>query len=166
MNSVVIPVLLYGSESWIVSAQDLQKLEVAQMQWLHCILGVTLFDRYNNSDIRLQCCNQPPVQQVITRNWLHWFGHLCRMEDQRVPKKLFWSKRPTGWKCPPQCSMTELEKRCKNQIYVPEDSQVDSTVTLWTKLPEWLLIDNNGEVLSEILHHLPVTTKKLVNCNK
>ena len=99
-NSSIIPVLLYGCESWITGAEDLRKLEVAQMSWLRCILGVTLNDRVSNSVIRDRCCNQPKVESVIRKSRLRWFGHVCRMNDSRIPKKLLNSVRPAGWKCP------------------------------------------------------------------
>ena len=99
-NSSIIPVLLYGAESWILGVEELRKLEVTQMVWLRSILNVTLYDRLRNEEIRRRCCCQPDIASMIRKCRLRWFGHVCRMEDCRLPKKIFNSFRPDGWKCP------------------------------------------------------------------
>ena len=71
-----------------------------QMQWLRCILNVSLHNHLRNTTIRERCCQQPQICDQIRKNHLRWFGHLCRMSHERLPKKVFWSERPDGWKCP------------------------------------------------------------------
>ena len=99
-NCSVIPVLLYGAESWVLSVEDLRKLEVAQMYWLRTILKVSLHDHLRNEVIRERCCQQPEICQLISQSRLRWFGHLCRMENSRLPKQILLSERPPTWKCP------------------------------------------------------------------
>ena len=110
-NSSIIPVLLYGAESWIIGVEELRKLEVTQMAWLRCILQVTLNDRIRNDEIRRRCCNQPDVASMIRKARLRWFGHVSRMQRDRIPKKIFDSIRPDDWKCPksaPKLSWKQL----------------------------------------------------------
>lgn len=99
-NSVIIPILLYGSESWTVKTEDIRQLEVIQMYWLRIINGISRYDRIRNNEIRCISCHQPQIEEILRRNRLRWFGHLCRMEDSRIPKRIFVSKRPSEWKCP------------------------------------------------------------------
>jgi len=99
-NAVVITTLLYASECWTLLATDLTKLEVFQMSCLRQILGVTRRDRLRNDTIRHRCKKQPTVEKRIQRNRLRWFGHVCRMDDSRLPKRLLWAERPDGWRCP------------------------------------------------------------------
>ena len=92
--------LLYGLESWVISAADMKRLEVLQMRWLRCILNVSLHNHLKNTTIRERCCQQPQICDQIRKCRLRWFGHLCRMNPKRLPKLIFWSERPDGWKCP------------------------------------------------------------------
>uniref|UniRef100_A0A8C9WNT6 Reverse transcriptase domain-containing protein n=1 Tax=Scleropages formosus TaxID=113540 RepID=A0A8C9WNT6_SCLFO len=51
-RTLILPVLLYGSETWTLLKSDINKLEVFQMQCLRQILGVYLRDRHCNKIIR------------------------------------------------------------------------------------------------------------------
>ena len=70
------------------------------MQWLRCILWITLRDREKNIDTCKHCCHQPPLEIMVATNRLQWFGHACRMQNSIVPKQIFCSDRPTDKKCP------------------------------------------------------------------
>uniref|UniRef100_A0A914XBV3 Reverse transcriptase domain-containing protein n=1 Tax=Plectus sambesii TaxID=2011161 RepID=A0A914XBV3_9BILA len=58
-RSLVLPILLYGSEMWTLLKADASKLEQRR---------------------------------------LRWFGHVCRMNDDRLPRRLLWCQRPPEWK--------------------------------------------------------------------
>ena len=64
-------------------------------------LGVTRRDQLRNDTIRYRCMDQPTVGKRIQWNRLRWFGHMCWMDDSRLPKQLLWAERPDGWRCPP-----------------------------------------------------------------
>ena len=86
------------------------------MQWLRFILGITLRDRKRHIDIRKQCCHQPPVKIMVTKNRLRWFGHACHAENSRAPKQIFWSDRPTGWKCPKATPLPWWKKALEEDV--------------------------------------------------
>jgi len=111
-NAVVITTLLYASECWTLLATDLTKLEVFQMSCLRQILGVTQRDRLRNDTIRHRCKKQPTVVKRIQWNRLRWFGHVCRMDDSHLPKRLLLAERPDGWRCPPNAP----KKQWKDQV--------------------------------------------------
>jgi len=97
-NATILPILLYAAETWTLLAEDLRKLEAFQMRCLRTILGISLRDRWRNDDIRRVCYQQPPVEQKIRQARLRWFGHVCRMDAGRMPKRLLERHRPPGWK--------------------------------------------------------------------
>ena len=51
-KSIIRPVLLYGSESWLVLSRHTQELHVTEMKMLRWICGVTRSDRIRNTSIR------------------------------------------------------------------------------------------------------------------
>ena len=75
----------------------MRKLEVFQAGCIRAILGLSRWDRVSNVCARQQS-HQPTVLEQIRRRRLTWFGHLCRMEDVRLPHKIFVSEAPTAWK--------------------------------------------------------------------
>lgn len=101
-QTLVMPVLLYGAETWNVSKHDLRKLHTVktfQMRCLHDILGVTLWDRVWNTTI-LERTREPPVEDQLWLRILQWFAHVLRMQAHRHQ----WQAvrcRPGGIKRPP-----------------------------------------------------------------
>ena len=72
------------------------------MKCLRTLLGVCLGDRMRN-DLILQLTGQPPLEKILRRNRLRWFGHVNRMDNEEghlmLPKKVLFStftnaKRP------------------------------------------------------------------------
>ncbi len=61
--SLIIPILLYGSETLTLLKIEINKLETFQMQCLRQILGVSQLDRLRNEIVR--CGNQPTIEEAI-----------------------------------------------------------------------------------------------------
>ena len=51
-EGVVVPNMIYGSETWNMSVSDRARLEVVEMKYLRTICGLTRLDRVRNVDIR------------------------------------------------------------------------------------------------------------------
>nr|CAH7716818.1 unnamed protein product [Callosobruchus chinensis] len=90
-KTIVIPVLLWGSESWVLTKSMKQKLQVMEMKFLRKIKGVTRTDRLKKEDIRNEL-GVEPVWSLIERNQLKWFGHMCRMDNSRQIRKVWECK--------------------------------------------------------------------------
>ena len=89
------------------------------MRCLRQILGVSLRDRLRNETIRERCDQQTPIEEEIQKRRLRWFGHVCRMNDNRLPRKLLWRDRPTEWRiqrsAPKKTWLKNIEDDLKNQ---------------------------------------------------
>jgi uncharacterized C2H2 Zn-finger protein len=105
-RTAVLPVLLYGCETWVLSVKESERLEVFQMKCLRSILGITKFEHRRNDDIREET-GQYAVAELVTRARLRWLGHVARMGEQRLPVQLLYGVidgkarrgRPVGrWK--------------------------------------------------------------------
>lgn len=84
-NRYVIPKLLYGCESWALTARLESKLEVAQIRMLRSILRVRWDDFVDNDTIR-QRAGVREVRELVRRARLRWFGHVVNMESHRWPR--------------------------------------------------------------------------------
>ena len=85
----VLPTLLYGSETWNCLIHHQRRLEVFQMSCLRRIMGISRLDRWRNSDIQDRCRMQP-TEALLRHNRLRWLGHVGRMSDDRLPKKVLF----------------------------------------------------------------------------
>ncbi|CAF4497680.1 unnamed protein product, partial [Rotaria magnacalcarata] len=96
-RACVLPVLLYGSETWSITKTHEQRISTFYMKCLRIITGVNLGDRMSNDKI-LEITGQPPIETIIRRNRLRWFGHANRMmnsdNEPSVVKKITFSYFP------------------------------------------------------------------------
>ena len=94
-KAIIIPTLLYGSETWNVLQCHIQRLQVFTNRCLRIITGTSLWDKLRNTQLR---CNSKieRVDVMIQRRRLQWLGHLERMENSRLQKKLMVSKIAEG----------------------------------------------------------------------
>jgi hypothetical protein len=83
-RSYVLPILLFGSESWALKVAQLQKLERVHSYCLRRLLGVKLSDRHSNVHIRKQC-GIASLATILASYRLRWLGHVGRMEHGRLP---------------------------------------------------------------------------------
>ena len=84
-QSLVLPILLYNSETWTLREADKRRLLVFEMTVLRRILGITRRDRWKNEAVRSQFELTRDVVQEIQQRRLNYFGHVCRMKGHRIP---------------------------------------------------------------------------------
>jgi hypothetical protein len=51
-KTMAVPILPYGSESWVISKEDKDKVQAAEMGFLRRVKGCARGDRIRNVDIR------------------------------------------------------------------------------------------------------------------
>ena len=128
---IVQSTLLYASETWALPKQQLHRLEVFQMKCLRKICKVSLKDKIRN-EIILGWCNVARVSDIVSHRRLRWLGHLARMPDERLPKRVLldiWM----ALECTPA---SHVRGRSQKQWvdYVREDLQfAELSLTWWRK---------------------------------
>ena len=85
----IIPSAIYGSEGWILKKREREKLNVFEMYCMQRIVGVHWQDRITNEEVRHRAGIERTIVQRVEDNERCWFGHVCRMEGDRWPKKVF-----------------------------------------------------------------------------
>ena len=85
-ESLVINTLLYNSETWTLKEDQKDRLRVLEMSFLRKIEGVTRYDRIRNTEIYARLHYHKDINQRIQQRRLRYFGHICRMQNERYPK--------------------------------------------------------------------------------
>ena len=101
-RAVVLSILLYGAETWAIKANILRRLDVFHNRCVGSILGVSRYqqwkERLTTKQLSAQFGMQWSIDDCILDQRLRWLGHLGRMDDDRLPKKLLFGellkKRP------------------------------------------------------------------------
>ena len=84
-KAIVVPTVLYASETWGTTKAINGKLDAFQQRFLRKILGVTYRDRVKNEAV-MKRTGQGRLQDVVAARRLQFWGHVSRMQDDRIPK--------------------------------------------------------------------------------
>ena len=99
-RALIIPIAIYGAETWVLTTKEENKLNVFEMRRLRSILGISRRDRIRNVKIRRMTQSEKTIVEVIKTKRLKWFGHVCRKQTTSLVyqsyKQVFPQKRPKG----------------------------------------------------------------------
>src|SRR6267154_1547090 len=76
-SACVQRVLVYGSETWVMKVDDMQRLRRTENNMVRLMYGVTMKDRRTCEKLR-QGLGIESVDSVVCRGRLRWFGHVER----------------------------------------------------------------------------------------
>ena len=79
------PVLLYGSYTLIYREKERSRIRAVQMDNFRGLLGVMRMNRAPNARSRELC----GVPKGFDENVVRWFGHIERMENDRIAKRVY-----------------------------------------------------------------------------
>nr|VZI50888.1 unnamed protein product [Spirometra erinaceieuropaei] len=94
-KAVILPTLLYGAETWTVYAKQARRLNHFHLGCLRRILRLNWQDRIPDTDV-LERTGILSICSMLRQMQLRWSGHLVRMNDERLPKRLFYGDVATG----------------------------------------------------------------------
>ena len=99
-EGMLLPVLLYGSETMVWNKKYRSKVQCVQMDNLRGMLGVKRINKVRNERIREWCGVKKGVNERINESMLRWFGHVERMNESRLVKRMYSGEcvgnRPAG----------------------------------------------------------------------
>nr|VZI42215.1 unnamed protein product [Spirometra erinaceieuropaei] len=93
--AVILPTLLYGAETWTVYTKQARRLSHFHLSCLRCILRLNWQDRIPDPDV-LERTDIVSIYTMLRQIQLRRRGHLVRMDDKRLPKRLFYGDVATG----------------------------------------------------------------------
>ena len=80
-NSLVKPVLLYGSETWKMTEGDNRMVDTFLFKCMRHILKIYWPYVVSNEEILKRTASVRLSQEIQTRRW-RWIGHVLRMEQE------------------------------------------------------------------------------------
>lgn len=102
-KSIIRTVVCYGSEAWTITARTADLLNLFERRMLRRIYGPVCEAgqwRIRTNAELATLYREPPLSAHIRLMRLRWAGHLQRMPDVRVPRKVFvgqpGGRRPVG----------------------------------------------------------------------
>jgi len=93
-------VLTYASETGTLTKRDRKQLKVFERKVYRRILGPVHDNEKENWRILTNkeiyaMVNKPTIIETVTLNRLRWFGHVQRMEGNRIPKRVLYMNMGT-----------------------------------------------------------------------
>ena len=87
LDCLVIPIALYGCETWTLNKSDLSKLQAFGMKCLRAVLGVTWREHITNKEIAIRTTrSEEYIVDIVRQRQRAWLGHVLRMDGSRLPK--------------------------------------------------------------------------------
>ena len=87
-KGITEPSFLHGCEGWTLKVCERKRMEEDEMNCLRNICGLRRIDRVPNVEIRRSEKNVG-VSHRIDQGVLWWFGHVERMGDERMVKRVY-----------------------------------------------------------------------------
>ena len=88
LRTCIFSVLLYASETWTIKKRDKDRLLAFEMKCYRRILNIRWQQKIKNTTIRERINNKTNIMQILIRRKMNFFGHICRMKDNRLVKKI------------------------------------------------------------------------------
>jgi len=94
-NTIIDITLTYASETWALTKRDRKELNIFERKLYRSILGPVYDNEKENWRILTNkeiytSVKKPSIIETIRLNRLRWFGHVQRMEQKRIPKRVLY----------------------------------------------------------------------------
>lgn len=93
--AIVLPNILYSAETWTPYRRHIRMLDRFHLKCLRKILNIRWSDRVRNTEV-LRRANVGGIEAYLMRRQLRWCGHVSRMAEERVAKRIFYSELEEG----------------------------------------------------------------------
>ena len=94
-NQCLMPLLLYGSETWTLYHHQVRQLRTIQQRHLRVIMKIK-WDHYVSDEEVLSQADVEDIELKLVRNRLRWLDHASRMDNDRPVKAFLYSELVNG----------------------------------------------------------------------
>ena len=93
-RSTVLSTVLYGAESWTCTPSEYAKLNAFNTRRLRSLVGRKSTEIHNKDLYKMT--DMPSLENMVRKYRLRWAGHVRRMDDYRLPKKMLFGRVVEG----------------------------------------------------------------------
>lgn len=162
-RAVIIPTLLYASETWTPYRRHIRQLEKFHQRCLRSIMHIKWQDHIDNVTVLNRAC-ACSIESLLTKQQLRWTGHVLRMSDDRLPKQLLYSELQDGHR-----NIGAPRKRYKDNLKI-HLKNVDILTCNWEELAinrtEWRKSVQTGVAKFEQSRQEAITVKAAARKDK
>lgn len=97
-RSCVRSVMLYGSETWCLSENEMAILRRTERAMVRAMCGVKLMDKKRTEDLMEMLGLEETVDQMAKANGVRWYGHVLRRDEGHVLRKALEFEVKGPWK--------------------------------------------------------------------
>jgi len=94
-QAVVLSMLLYGCESWVLYRRSVHKLDEFHMRCQCRIAGIKWQDWVPTTEV-LHLCGITGIEAFLLQAQFHWVDHVVRMQDNCIPKQILYGQLSSG----------------------------------------------------------------------
>ena len=99
-NIIIDKTLTYASEAWIITKRDRKQINIFERKVYRRILGPVYENEKENWRILTKkeiyaMVKKPTIIETVKLNRLCWFGHVQRMEENKIPKNILYMNLET-----------------------------------------------------------------------
>ena len=146
-KAVVLPTLLYACETWTVYQRHAKRLNHFHFKsCLRKLLKIKWQDKIPDTEV-LKKAGMQSMHTVLKLAQLRWTGHVIRMPDERLPKKVFYGELQEGKR-----SQGGQKKRYKDTLKASL-KDFDIPIGSWEQTAQerskWRGLINKGAALHE-----------------
>ena len=94
-NQCVIPLSMYGSETWTLYRKQVRQLRTIQQRHLRFILKIKWDDFVTNDEV-LCLAKADDIELLLNKNRMRWLGHVACMPETRAVKVLLYCELAEG----------------------------------------------------------------------
>ena len=75
-----------------------RKVNVLEMKCFRSLIGVSRMDRVRNEEVRRRAGIERELASRADQRVLRWFGHVERIDEYCIARKVFMAKVSEGWR--------------------------------------------------------------------
>ena len=118
--------MLYSCETWTLYRRHIKAFEAFHIHSLQSILGIRWWQKIPHTEL-FEKAGITPAEHLLLQKQLRWLGHVIRMPDSRLPRRLLYGKLTVGQRSvgrPKKCFIDHIKANLLKCNIKPSDLEV------------------------------------------